>query len=76
MATAQNNAIIRFGSGLFEIHRFGSVRFDSIRKISFPGLTPFGLHFSGVSWLGPVRFGSVPRPFPAGSRITLRLTIL
>ena len=35
----------------------------------FPGSTRFGLRFSDASWLGPVRFGSVPRPVPAGSRI-------
>ena len=29
----------------------------------------FGLHFSDVSWLGPVRFSSFPRPVPAGSGI-------
>ena len=32
-------------------------------------LTRFGLCFSDSSWLGPVRFGSFPRPVPAGSRI-------
>ena len=29
----------------------------------------FGLRFLDASWLGPVRFGSVPRPVPARSRI-------
>ena len=49
--------------------RFGSVRFASVRKITFPGSTRFGLHFSDASWLGPVRLGSFPHPVPAGSRI-------
>ena len=44
----------------------GSVRFG---KTLFPDSTRFGLRFSDVSWLGPVRFGSFPRPLPAGSRI-------
>ena len=35
----------------------------------FLGSTRFSLRFSDSSWLGPVRFGSVPRPVPAGSRI-------
>ena len=62
---------IRFGSGLFDNSpvRFGSVRFGSVRKIQFPGSTRFGLPFSDASWLGPDRFGSFPRPVPAGSRI-------
>ena len=46
------------------INRFGSVRTKTI-----PGSTRFGLRFSDASWLGPIRFGSVPRPVPAGSRI-------
>ena len=57
---------IRFGSGLFENL---SVRFASVRKITFPASTRFGLRFSDASWLGPIRFGSIPRPVPAGSRI-------
>ena len=57
---------IRFGSRLFEN---SSVRFGSVWTIIFPGSTRFGLRFSDASWLGPVRFGSVPRPVPAGSRI-------
>ena len=63
----------RFGSvpDFFENSsvRFGSVRFGSVRTIQFPGSTRFGLCFSDSSWLGPVRFGSVPRPVPAGSEI-------
>ena len=49
------------------INRFGSVRFGSETLCS--GSTQFGLLFSDASWLGPVRFGSVPRPVPAGSGI-------
>ena len=45
------------------------VRFGSVWKLYFPGSTRFGLRFSDASWLGPVRFGSFPRPVPAGSRI-------
>ena len=45
------------------------IRFGSVRKISVPGWMPFGLCFSDASWLGPVRFGSFPRPVPAGSGI-------
>ena len=52
-----------------KIHRFGSVRFGS--ENIFPGSTRFGLRFSDASWLGPVRFGSVPCPVPASSRIKL-----
>ena len=55
---------VRFGSGLFEK---SSVRFGSANHLS--GSTRFGLRFLNVSWLGPVRFGSVPRPVPAVSRI-------
>ena len=51
------------------ISRFVSVRFGSVRKIMFSGSTRFGLRFSDASWLDPVRFDSVPRPVPAGSRI-------
>ena len=47
----------------------GSVRFGSVRQIRCPGPMRFGLRFSDVSWLGSVRFGSFPRPVPAGSRI-------
>ena len=57
---------ISCGSGLFES---SSVRFGSVRKIVVPGSTRFGLRFLDALWLGPVRFGSVPRPFPAGSEI-------
>ena len=49
--------------------RFGSVRLGSVRTIWFPGSTRAGLRFSDTSWLGLVRFGSVPRPVPAGSRM-------
>ena len=36
----------------------------------FPGSTPVRpAFFSDESWLGPVRFGSFPRPVPAGSRV-------
>ena len=55
---------IRFGSGLFEN---SSVRFGSVRQFMLPGSMRFGLRFSDPSWFGPVRFGSVPRPVPAGS---------
>ena len=63
---------VRFVSvpDFFKNDRFGSVRFGSENQI--PGSTRFGLRFSDVSWLGPVRFGSFPRPVPAGSRIKLR----
>ena len=44
-------------------------RFGSVRKLICPGSTLFGLRFSDASWLGPVRFGSFPRPVPAGSGI-------
>ena len=57
---------VRFGSGLFED---SSVRLGSVRTIIFPGSMRFGVHFSNASWLGPVRFGSFPRPVPAGFRI-------
>ena len=66
-ATGRNRfGSIRFGSGLFEN---SSVRFGSVQKTIFPGSTRVGLRFSDASWLGPVRFGSVPHPVPAGSRI-------
>ena len=29
----------------------------------------FGLRFLKASWFGPVRFGSVPRPVLAGSKL-------
>ena len=58
---------IRFGSGLFFDN--SSFRFGSVRTNICPGSTRFDLRFSDASWLGPVRFGSVPRPVPAGSRI-------
>ena len=35
--------------------------------MNFPGPARFGLRFSDASWLGSVRFGSVPRLVPAGS---------
>ena len=57
---------IRFGSGLFEK---SSVRLGSVRKVEFPSSTQFSLCFLNASWLGPVRFGSFPRPVPAGSEI-------
>ena len=47
----------------------GSVLLGSDNNKVLPGSTRFGLRFSDASWLGPVRFGSVPRPIPAGSRI-------
>ena len=58
---------VRFDSFRFRTFRkfIGSVRFGNY----FPGSTRFGLRFSDASWLGPVRFGSFPRPVPAGSRI-------
>ena len=46
-----------------------SVRFGSVRIFMISGSTRFGLRFSDTLWLGPVRFGSVPRPVPAGSGI-------
>ena len=48
-------------------NQFDSVRFGSVRTTSFPGSTRFGLRFYDASWLGSVRFGSVPRPVPVGS---------
>ena len=56
---------------------FGSVRFRTFNKYSvwfssaihFSGSMRFGLRFSDASWLGPVRFGTVPRPVPTGSGI-------
>ena len=47
-------------------HGFNS---GSVRKSIFSGSTRSGLRLSDASWLGPVRFGSVPRPVPASSRI-------
>ena len=61
---------VRFDSFRFRTFRkfIGSVRFGS--ENSLPGSMRFGLRFSDASWLGgPVRFGSVPRPVPAGSGI-------
>ena len=37
-------------------------------NLTFPG-PRFGLCFSDASWLGPIRFGSEPRPVPASSEI-------
>ena len=65
----EGTSSIRVDLDFSKIHRFGSVRFGSVRKISFLGSTRFGLRFSDVQWLGTVRFGSFPRPVPAGSRI-------
>ena len=58
---------IRFGSGLFENSsvRFGSIRFGS-EKIIFPIWRGSACVFR--TRRGSVRFGSVPRPVPAGSR--------
>ena len=50
-------------------NRKDTVRFGSVRNLCFPGSTRFGLRFSDTPWIGPVRFGSVPRPVPAGSGI-------
>ena len=47
-----------------KINRFWA---GSVRKNVFPGSTRFGLLFR--IHRGSVRFGSVPRPVPAGSRI-------
>ena len=60
---------IRFDSFRFRtFDKFiGSVRFGSDK--CFPGSMRFGLRFSEASWLGPVRFGSFPRPAPVGSEI-------
>ena len=44
-------------------------QFDSVRKTNCPGSTRFGLCVSDASCLGPGRFGSFPRPVPAGSRM-------
>ena len=44
-----------------------SVRFGL--AIPFSDSMRFGLRLLNASWLGPVRFGSFPRPVPAGSRI-------
>ena len=59
---------VRFGSRPFEESsaRFGLVRFGDV---FFPGSARFGLCFSDASGLGLVRFGSVPRLVPTGSRI-------
>ena len=58
---------VPFGSIRFHSVPFGSIRFHSVRRTN-PGSTRFGLRFSDALWLGPVRFGSVPRPVLAGSR--------
>ena len=64
LQTQEGAGSIRFGSGVFDN---SSVRCGSVRNI--PGSTRFGLRFSDASWRSPVRFGSVPCPVPAGSRI-------
>ena len=60
---------VRFDSFRFQTFRklIGSVPFGS--EIYVSGSTRFGLRFSDTPWLGPVRFGSVPRPVPACSGI-------
>ena len=59
---------VRFDSFRFRILlNTSSVRFVSVRKIIFPGSTRFGLRFPDFSWHGSIRFGSFPRPVPAGS---------
>ena len=61
---------VRFDSFRFRtfLKLIGSVRFGS--DFSFcSDSTRFGLRFLDTPWLGPVRFGSVPRPVPAGSGI-------
>ena len=62
---------VRFDSFRFRNFRklIGSVRFGSVQKHISSGSTRFGLRFLDMAWLGPVRFGSFPRPVPAGSRI-------
>ena len=57
---------VRFDSFRFRTFRefIGSVRFGSENAMS-----RFDLRFPDASWLGPVRFGSFPRPVPAGSEI-------
>ena len=57
---------IRFGSVIFEKSSF---RFGSVWQFYVYGSMRFGLRFLNALWLGPVRFGSFPRPVPAGSRI-------
>ena len=59
-------ASIRFGSVSFEKSLF---RFGSVWQLFLSGSMRFGLYFLNASWFGPVRFGSVPRPVPAGSEI-------
>ena len=63
---------VRFDSFRFRtfLKLIGSVRFGLVRKIMFSGSTRLGPPFLDASWLGPVRFGSVLRPVPAGSRIS------
>ena len=54
---------VRFGSVPdVSLTIIGSVQFGS--EIRFPGSTRFGLRFRGAWWLGPIWFGSVPRPVP------------
>ena len=59
--------------------RTGSARFVSVLDFYLLGSVRFGncfygsmrsdLRFLKASWFGRVRFGSVPRPVPAGSKI-------
>ena len=53
---------ILFGSGIFEDHRFGSVRFGQL-------ILPVRRGSACIFRLGPVRLGSVPLPVHAGSEI-------
>ena len=50
-------------------NRMETVRFGLVRNLFVPGSTRRGLRFWDTPWLGPVQFGSVPRPVPAGSGI-------
>ena len=75
--SATANSRIGSGRNRFDSIHFGSdslVRFASLRFASeqnnLPGSTRSGMRFSDVSWLAPVRFGSVPRPVPAGFEIS------
>ena len=73
--SATGDARMQHNSGR---NRFDSFRFRTFRKwigsaplvnsIS-PARRRSACVFRTASWLGPVRFGSVPRPVPAGSRI-------
>ena len=60
---------VRFDS--FRLHNFWTiivlVRFGL--AIVFSASMRFGLRFFNASWFRPVRFGSVPRPVLAGSKI-------